>query len=74
MFNLGPPEFTVMFLIAVVLLGPKRLPAMAQSLRFRRLRGPQPVRHVQPLSGLDLLLLLTGLALSFAVAALLARP
>jgi hypothetical protein len=78
MFNLSAGVAFVLLLIAFIflgLLGPRKLPAMAQILRGRMRRGmPQPVREAPQLSGLDWMLLLTGLALSFGGAALLARP
>lgn len=75
MFNLSLGVTAVMLALLVIFLGPQKLPALVQ--RFRRRPGRngfvRPAHEVQPLSRLDWMLMGAGLALLFAVSALLAH-
>jgi hypothetical protein len=75
MFNLGLGEITVLVLLAVIFLGPAKLPDLAKGLRkqMRRRGFVQPAHEVAPLSRLDWALLITGFALLFAVLAYLGQ-
>ena len=79
MFNLGPGEVTVLLLLALIFLGPQKLPDLAQLLGQRRqevrwnARTPRP-RAREPWSRARWLLIGAALALgTFALAVALTR-
>ena len=76
MFNFGIVELTMLILLALALVRPgKKLQSLVHRRSGRPRRSePQPVAgDAPPLDRLDWLLVITGLALSFALVALLSR-
>ena len=55
MFDIGPEKILVVLVIALVFLGPERLPDMARQIgsAYRQLRGVQDTIHTEIRSALD---------------------